>query len=196
MQAKVLVPVGIVVAALVALVLLHPMTKRYRIPSESMRPTFDIGDIVSVDQGAYDDDGPAVGDIVVFPPPTGAVTGDEECGARHPADAACPQPTAGPAGELFIKRVVAGPGDVVAVRTSHVYRNGKREDDPYIRPCASPEGCDFPRKITVPAGMYFIVGDNRGESDDSRHFGPVKREWIVGRAVRCHALYFACSPAE
>src|SRR3954447_12980949 len=126
MPAKVLVPVGIVVAALFALVLLHPMTKRYRIPSESMRPTFDIGDIVSVDQGAYDDDGPAIGDIVVFHPPNRAVTGGGEWGGRPPGAAACPQPAAGRAGEVFVKRVVAGPGDVVAVRTSHVYRNGKR----------------------------------------------------------------------
>src|SRR4051812_46309154 len=105
MQAKVLVPVGIVVAVIVALVLLHPMTKRYRIPSESMRPTFDIGDIVSVDEGAYAGHGPAMGDMVVSPPPTGAVTGDEECGARPPDAAACSQPTAGPAGEVFVKRV-------------------------------------------------------------------------------------------
>jgi signal peptidase I len=165
-----------------------------------MEPTLQIGQRVLVNRIGTHFGNPSIGDIVVFHPPKGADNQPSpECG--NPSQGTlggspCGVPTSQKSSQTFIKRVVAGPGDVVAVRTSHVYRNGKREADPYIRPCASPEGCDFPRKITVPAGMYFIVGDNRGESDDSRHFGPVKREWIVGRAVRCHALYFACSPAE
>jgi signal peptidase I len=189
------VPVGIAVVAVVAFLVTDPVFKRYRLPSASMAPTLALGTKVNVDEGAYGDKGPAIGDIVLFNPPSSIRTADDECAVRHPEDQACPRPSADSAGVLFIKRVVAGPGDVVAVRSSHVYRNGEEADEPFIHACGGPAGCDFPRKLTVPDGMYFLLGDNRGESDDSRFFGPVRREWIRGQVMRCDALYFACSPA-
>jgi signal peptidase I len=195
MPAKVLVPVGIVVAVIVALVVLHPVTKRYRLPSESMEPTIHLGDKVNVDEGAYDHDPPAIGDVVVYHPPTGAQATDEPCGARHPESQACPKPTPGQAPVLFIKRVVAGPGDRVAFKDSRVLLNGKPQPEPYIEPCEDGFGCNYPMEITVPDGMYFTAGDNRGASEDSRIYGPVPRAYILGRVVRCHAVYFACSAA-
>ena len=84
----------------------------------------------------------------------------------------------------FIKRIVGGPGDVISIVEGHVIRNGVHEKDSYIRPCAvsgSPE-CNFPKSIRIPAGHWFMMGDNRGESDDSRFWGPVPTAWIIGGA--------------
>ena len=84
----------------------------------------------------------------------------------------------------FIKRIVAGPGDTLSIVEGHAIVNGKREADSYIKPCAVPSApiCNFPKPIKVPPGHWFMMGDNRGESDDSRFWGPVPTSWIVGEA--------------
>ena len=83
----------------------------------------------------------------------------------------------------FIKRVVAGPGDQICGSTTATsILNGKRQEEPFARPCEPREGCDFPTEITIPAGHYFMMGDNRGSSDDSRFWGPVPEKWIIGQA--------------
>jgi signal peptidase I len=83
----------------------------------------------------------------------------------------------------FVKRIVAGPGDVIYIKEGHVYRNGKREKDPYIRPCGeSSRECNFPVPIKIPPGHWFMMGDHRGFSNDSRYWGPVPIGWIVGGA--------------
>ncbi len=76
----------------------------------------------------------------------------------------------------------AGPGDRIAIRGGHVVLNGKRQKEPFIEPCGGGEACDLPREIRIPADHYFMMGDNRGSSDDSRFWGPVPREWIIGEA--------------
>jgi signal peptidase I len=177
------------IALVAGVVALHPLFKRYRVPSESMEPTIHKGDTVNTNRGET----PALGDIVVFHPPSGAETA--ECGAPPARRQPCAQPTAGQSGVLFIKRIVGGPGDRIAFRAGQTIRNGKPVDESFVRECRS-EGCDLPRPATVPGGMYFMAGDNRDASDDSRFWGPVPRDWIVGRVERCHALYFACSPAR
>jgi len=68
-----------------------------------------------------------------------------------------------------------------------VIRNGHRESDGYIRGCIDGGSCDFPKPVTIPKDTYFMMGDNRGESDDSRFWGPVPRGWIIGKAF---ATYF------
>jgi signal peptidase I len=123
--------------------------------------------------------------VVVFHPPQGAdpinpVCGDSAQGAGHPQ--ACDQPTKAESSQTFIKRVVAGPGDRLSIVNGHVIRNGVREKDPYIEPCGGDSSCTFPKTITVPPGDYFMMGDNRGESDDSRFWGPVPDNWIIGVA--------------
>jgi signal peptidase I len=63
-----------------------------------------------------------------------------------------------------------------------VIRNGTREKDSYIAPCGAGQGCNFRTPIVIPPGDYFMMGDNRGDSDDSRYWGPVPGNWIIGTA--------------
>ena len=158
------------------------LVKPYRIPSASMVPTLVEEQRVLVNRIGARFGPPEVGDVVVFHPPTGAEQGNQ-CGGGPPPDGqVCNRPTGEKADVNFIKRVVAGPGDRLRLEEGHVVLNGKRQNEPYTRPCGSGEGCDFPSEITVPAGHYFMMGDNRGASDDSRFWGPVPEEWIIGEA--------------
>jgi signal peptidase I len=160
------------------------LVKPYRIPSESMVPTLKVGQRVLVDRIGNRLGDPQVGDVIVFHPPAGSDT--DTCGdGRRRQGQACDRPTPKRADVNFIKRVVAGPGDMIYVRGGHVYRNGKREKDGYISSsCEGGEGrgCNFTTPITIPANHWFMMGDNRGESDDSRFWGPVPRSWIIGGA--------------
>jgi signal peptidase I len=158
------------------------LVKPYRIPSESMVPTLEIGQRVLVNRIGMRFDDPDVGDVVVFHPPRGAEE-DNECGAGEPMRGqVCTKPTPERADVNFIKRIVAGPGDRLRIEEGHVIRNGQREKDPYIRECGGGDVCNFPQEITIPADHYFMMGDNRGSSDDSRFWGPVPRDWIIGPA--------------
>jgi len=157
--------------------------KPYRIPSGSMEPTLKVGQRVLVNRIGTDFSKPHVGEIAVFHPPEGAT--EERCGSATritPGGAPCSEPVPKEAGVNFIKRVVAGPGDTIKIIEGHVIRNGKRESDSYIKPCPGVSECNFPVAIKVPAGHWFMMGDNRGESDDSRFWGPVPTGWIIGGA--------------
>src|SRR5436309_1347576 len=93
------------------------------------------------------------------------------------------KPTKGESSQNFIKRIVAGPGDTLSVKDGHPVVNGvEKTDEPYINPCGSGEQCNMPKTIKIPPDMYFMMGDNRGASDDSRFWGPVPKEWIIGEA--------------
>jgi signal peptidase I len=63
-----------------------------------------------------------------------------------------------------------------------VIRNGKREPDGFTRPCTTSDSCTYSTPIKIPAGYWFMMGDNRGQSDDSRFWGPVPKKWIIGGA--------------
>jgi signal peptidase I len=157
------------------------LVKPYRIPSESMVPTLQIGQRVLVNRIGHTFTKPQVGDVVVFHPPLGADT-DNRCGVTPPDDAPCPKPVSQPDDVNFIKRIVAGPGDKLKIVHGRVVRNGKEVEEPFARPCGVGDGCDYPTEITIPAGHYFMMGDNRGSSDDSRFWGPVPDKWIIGGA--------------
>ena len=157
------------------------LVKPYRIPSPSMVPTLVEGQRILVNRIGNRFGDPSVGDIVVFHPPAGAENGDQ-CGEQPAAGAACDMPTPDRADVNFVKRVVAVPGDKLSIEDGHVVLNGKRQSEPFIRPCGQGSDCDFPKTITVPADHYFMMGDNRGASDDSRFWGPVPEDWIIGQA--------------
>jgi signal peptidase I len=181
---KSLIELVITVAIAVGLALLIQafIVKPYRIPSPSMVPTLIPGQRVLTNRLINH---PSVGDIVVFHPPAGAdpitpVCGNPNQGAGHPQ--ACNQPTAAESKQTFIKRVVGGPGDVISIQNGHVYRNGVPEKDAYIEPCGADPSCTFRVPIKIPPGDYFMMGDNRGASDDSRFWGPVPDKWVIGVA--------------
>jgi signal peptidase I len=166
--------------------------KPYVIPSESMSPTLVVGQRLLVDRFSHRIGGdPKLGDITVFmPPPTAefaggqcAIAGEGPSYADGPASRrSCSQAVPGKGAKAFVKRVVGLPGDRIAVRDGHVVRNGRRAHEPFAADCDGGAECDL-EPIEIPAGHYFLMGDNRGNSDDSRYWGPVPRDQIIGRAV-------------
>ncbi len=184
---KQLIELVITVAVAVGLALLIQafIVKPYRIPSGSMEPTLHIGQRILANRLISH---PSVGDIVVFHPPAGATTGNGVCGNPSQGNQAagrgqaCDVPTPQESGQTFIKRVVGGPGDVIKIVNGDVYRNGVREKAPYIAQCGGGPDCNFPKPIKIPPGEYFMMGDNRGFSLDSRYWGPVPDKWIIGVA--------------
>jgi signal peptidase I len=178
---ELLITVGVAVG--LALLIQAFIVKPYKIPSPSMMPTLDIGQRVLANRLINH---PSVGDIVVFHPPVGANSATPQCGnpnqgAGHTQ--ACDVPTHRASSQTFIKRVVAGPGDTVKIINGHVFRNGVEEKDgSYTFPCGGGPSCNFPTPIKIPPGDYFMMGDNRGASDDSRFWGPVPDKWVIGVA--------------
>jgi signal peptidase I len=129
----------------------------FYVGSESMVPTLEVWDRVLINKLAYDLDEPERGDIVLFRSPDGGE-------------------------DPLIKRVVGLPGDTIAVRHDRLYVNGELQREPYVndeyRKLQTPYG---PRE--VPKGHVFVMGDNRGNSQDSRVFGPVPEENLIGKAL-------------
>jgi signal peptidase I len=164
------------------------LVKPYRIPSGSMLPTVRVNQRVLVDRIGMDFSSPHIGNIVVFHPPKNYDSGcadpnqGQNAGGQD-APAACSVQWKQPSTQTFIKRVVGLPGDLLSIVNGHVYRNGKRESDSYIVPCNGDASCNFPQTITVPSGDYYMMGDNRPDSEDSRFWGPVPRAWIIGKAL-------------
>ena len=166
--------------------------KPYVIPSESMSPTLVVGQRLLVDRFSHRIGGdPKLGDITVFKAPAGAERPEAQCGAAgegpsYPGGSAsrrsCSRPMPGAGSKAFVKRVVGMPGDRIAVRDGHVIRNGRRAREAFARGCGGGPECSL-AAIDVPAGHYFLMGDNRGNSNDSRYWGPVPRDQIIGRAV-------------
>jgi signal peptidase I len=172
----------VAVAIGLALLIQAFLVKPYRIPSASMVPTLKVGQRILVSRLTTH---PGVGDIVVFHPPAGADSPSAICGnstqgtnQRIPCDA----PTPTESQQTFVKRVVGLPGDQLRITDGHVWRNGVEETGSYIQPCSVPQDCTWPGTFKVPADSYYMMGDNRGDSDDSRFWGPVPQKWIIGVA--------------
>jgi signal peptidase I len=173
----------VAVAIFLALAVQAYAVKPYRIPSGSMEPTLDVGERVLVQRITHRlGSSPEVGDIVVFHPPTGADGFPAVCGVQRVANRACTTPTPKPSDQTFIKRVVAVGGDTVMVRDGIAWRNGREQPAPFAAPCAGGDGCDMTTPIRIPRGSVFLMGDNRGNSDDSRFWGPVPVKWVIGEA--------------
>lgn len=176
----------VAVALGLALLIQAFVVKPYRIPSESMVPTLQIGQRVLVNRLTTRFGEPSVGEITVFHPPAGSEQMPlDQCGERPERDAACNAPTPQQSEVNFIKRIVAGPGDTISIVRGRVILNGRPTSEPFISDtCADNNGaaCTLPRTIKIPPGHWFMMGDNRGESDDSRFWGPVPTDWIIGPA--------------
>lgn len=171
--------IGVVIGALVlALLIQQFLVKPYKIPSRSMVPTLVEGQRVLVNRLGNNFGDPKVGDIYVFRPPAGAANG--ECAEPREPGHACLKALDGKFSETYVKRLVGQGGDRLAVREGHLMRNGKEVDEPYAQTCGG-EICNI-EEFTVPKGMYFMMGDNRGDSMDSRYWGPLPRDYIIGRA--------------
>jgi len=153
------------------------VVKPFVIPSQSMEPTLLPGQRVLVNRLAYDFGGtPSRGDIVVFHPPSSLT-----CKVNVPLSEPCPRGVGTHASDYFVKRVIGLPGDTLSIRNGHPVINGKElVDEPYITPCSDSTSCDMPHTIVIPPGDYYMLGDNRGDSDDSRYWGPVPLSWIIG----------------
>ncbi len=131
------------------------VVEAFYIPSESMIPTLRVGDRVLVNKFIYRFTEPERGDILVFESVEG---GSED----------------------LIKRVVAVPGDTIAVRRGKVVLNGERQREPYANKKYPDRS--FSPPTTIPKGHVFVMGDNRANSRDSRFFGPVPKGKIEGEA--------------
>jgi signal peptidase I len=162
------------------------IVKPYQIPSGSMLPTLHINQRVLVNRIGTHFTSPHLGDIMVFHPPKNFSTcanpreGENQDG--QDAGKACDVAQSQPSSETFIKRLVGLPGDRISIRNGHVIRNGVAEKDSYIVPCDGAGACNFPQTITIPRGDYYMMGDNRPDSEDSRFWGPVPKAWIIGEA--------------
>jgi signal peptidase I len=169
---------GLLIA--IALLIVWPVrtfvAQAYYIPSASMTPQLAVNDRVLVSKLAYDLHDPHRGDIVVFDAPPGLPAIPDRSSAlirfiRHLFQ---------PSTQEYIKRVVALPGEKVEAREGRIIIDGKRLVEPYL-----PRGTvtqDFSARV-VPAHQLWVMGDNRGNSEDSRVFGPIRRASVVGRAV-------------
>ena len=178
----------VVVAFGLALGIQQFLVKPFRIPSESMEPTLVVGQRVLVDRVSPRFGAPERGDVVVFKPPRGADDdAPSECGVERGPTQPCPQAVTQRSDTNFIKRVVGVPGDELKVIRGRVYLKGedgkfKQQDEPFIEPDETCDTCNLDTPIKVPRGQFFMMGDNRGNSTDSRAWGPVKEDWVIGGA--------------
>ena len=163
-------------------------------PSESMEPAFSAGEVVTVDLDAYDSAAPAIGDAVVFHPPHGMET--ERCGVPSQPKKPCRVPTPKLSSQLFLKRIVATPGDRLSIRQGRPVVNGSVALAELIQPCRHFVACNMNRAITIPPNHYFVMGDNSGASSDSRFWGPVPARGIIGRVADDSEAAAAAAPAS
>jgi signal peptidase I len=137
----------------------------HQVNGRSMFPTFYSGDYVLTDKISYKTGQPERGDVIVF---------------HAPPEAGCPTGT----GCDFIKRILAVPGERVAVQNGFVYVNGNKLTESYIPSDYETIAGKFinGRTVTMGPNEYFAVGDNRSHSSDSRVWGPVDKSEIIGKA--------------
>jgi signal peptidase I len=174
------------VAVLAAFLVKTFVAQAFYIPSGSMIPDLEINDRIVVSKLAYDLHSPRRGDIIVFtappsqqplqPPDTSPTV------ARWLRDVGTAVGVIAPSTEDFVKRIIGLPGDVVEARAGHVYVNGRLLDEPYLPP--GTRTSDF-GPVVVPPGRLWVLGDNRGDSCDSRCFpeGSIPISSVIGRAV-------------
>ncbi|MGZ3498685.1 MAG: signal peptidase I [Vulcanimicrobiaceae bacterium] len=140
--------------AVLGLLLLAFFVRMPQVSGLSMAPHIASGEFVLINTVAYRVHAPLRGDIIAF---------------HHD----------GPTPEIFIKRIVALPGDTVRIDRGTVYVNGAPLTEPYVR---YPDDRSFPQ-VTVPPDSLYVLGDNRADSDDSRFWGFVAENQVLGKAL-------------
>lgn len=135
------------------LFIINMLSARIRVDGSSMEPTLQTGEFVLVEKVSYRINAPVRGDVIVFHYP------------RNPQ-------------KEYIKRVIGLPGDLVNITGGHVYINGRMLQEPYI--AAAPA---YPGSWTIDADSFFVLGDNRNNSDDSHRWGMVPRDYVIGKAI-------------
>jgi signal peptidase I len=148
---------AIIIAVLLALLIRTFVVQAFTIPSGSMIPTLLVGDYILVNKFIYRFKDPQRGDVIVF---------------KYPWDEK----------RDFIKRVVGMGGEEIVIKGHTIFVNGKPLDDPHAYFSDSTQTQYEYGPVVIPAGSYFVMGDNRDNSQDSRYWGFLKREKIRGKA--------------
>ena len=175
------IPLVLLVAAVIALLVKAFVAQAFSIPSESMSPQLEAGDRVVVSSLAYDLHEPRRGDIVVFDDPAAAAGLDRSLlPVRLGREALEALGLVDPRGRDLIKRVIGLPGETVSSDGARVLIDGRRLVEPYLDAAVVTD--PFP-PVRVPEGHVFVMGDSRRNSTDSRRFGPVPTDEVVGRAI-------------
>jgi signal peptidase I len=152
----------LIAAVILALVIRTFVAEPRFIPSASMVPTLELGDRLVVEKISYKLHPPAYADIVVFAvPPQLQAEG-------YQAD------------QAFIKRAIGLPGDRISLKNGRVYRNDVALPEAYVTITPKPEDIN---NIIVPANEIFVMGDNRNNSNDSRYWGTLPMQNLIGKAV-------------
>src|SRR3954469_19609267 len=186
---------SLVIAVVLALFIRTFVVQAFKIPTGSMEQNLLIGDHLLVNKFVF---GPTVSHLERTVLPIADIRRKDVIVFKFPKD-----PT-----RDFIKRVIGLPGDTVELRSKRVFINGKQLDEPYVYYLDDPpplpqemeasndlQGVGDPRvqygPVTVPAGHYFVMGDNRDNSEDSRYWGFMPRENVKGRAL---VIYWSYDP--
>lgn len=173
-------PILMLVALVVAILIKTFLVQAFFIPSASMIPTLAIDDRVMVNKLSIRFIPPEPGDIVVFDSPLQPTGNEDPWPDRllRTVQESLGIKTAVIPDDL-IKRVIGTPGDTVEIRDTHVLVNGVALEEPYLQPGSSM--ADMPER-TLRDDEYFVMGDNRNNSYDSRRFGPITEDLLIGRA--------------
>jgi len=143
---------AVILIAIGVFLLLRATVQSFVVVGSSMEPSFENGQRLLVNKVVYRLRDPQIGEVIVFHPPTGKQVD-------------------------FIKRIIALPGDEIEIREGTVYVNDLALDEPYIN---SPPSYNLAEE-EIPDGEYFVLGDNRNNSNDSHSWGTVPRENIIGK---------------
>ncbi|WP_031515357.1 signal peptidase I [Desulfofalx alkaliphila] len=150
---------SIAIAVVLAIIIRMFIFEPFYIPSGSMEPTLMVNDRIIVSKVSYYFSEPQRGDVIVF---------------KYPKDTS----------RNFVKRVIGMPGEVIEMRDNVLYVDGQGMPEEYL-----PAGVSYPDygPVDVPEGYYFMLGDNRNNSEDSRYWGLLPEELITGKSV---AIYW------
>jgi len=181
---------SIVIAVILALFIRTFVVQAFKIPTGSMENNLLIGDHLLVNKFVFGPTETALERAVL---PTGTIKRRDIIVFKYPEEP----------DRDFIKRVIGLPGETVEVREKKVYINGTALDEPYVHFLAPPstnsefhEVTSFDVRerfgpVTVPADQYFMMGDNRDNSADSRYWGFLRRDYIKGKALVIYWSYQA-----